>query len=159
MEIRKGDFQCIEWDDSIKFLRVVKNKKKHKLNVHAFTTVFHKKLVEKDSASAFFVYYGLAGLCAVMIILGIFEFTEDNLNWTGSLLPYLGVGSLAILLSFSLSRFVIKFTPFFLNLIMCRFRKNIRQTTLNNSKISVDFIKINRPEKTPFPKELDQKMA
>ncbi|MDR0614821.1 MAG: hypothetical protein LBF82_02535 [Lactobacillales bacterium] len=156
MEIRKGDFQCVKWDDSIKFLRVVKNKKQHKFNVHAFTTAFHKELVEKNSASAFFVYYGLAGLCAVAIVLGVFEFTEKTLNWTESLLPYLGVGSLAILSSFLLSRLVIKFVSFILNLIVHKSKKKV---VASNSKRAVDFIKINRPERTPFPEELDQKMA
>jgi hypothetical protein len=156
MEIRKGDFQCVEWDDSIKFLRVVKNKKQRKFNVHAFTTAFHKELVEKNSASAFFVYYGLAGLCAVAIVLGVFEFTEETLNWTGSILPYLGVGSLAIFSSFLLSRLIIKFVSFILNLTVCKSKKKL-VSSKSNSK--VDCIRIDRPERTPFPEELDQKMA
>jgi hypothetical protein len=156
MEIRKGDFQCVKWDDSIKFLRVVKNKKQRKFNVHAFTTAFHKELVEKNSASAFFVYYGLAGLCAVAIVLGVFGFTEDKLDWEGSLLPYLGVGVLAVGSSFLVSRLAIKFVSFVLNLTVSKFKKKV---AASNSKSAVDFIKINRPERTPFPEELDQKMA
>ncbi|MDR1473333.1 MAG: hypothetical protein LBI41_02020 [Lactobacillales bacterium] len=156
MEIRKGDFQCVKWDDSIKFLRVVKNKKQRKFNVHAFTTAFHKKLVKKDSASAFFVYYGLAGFCAVAIVLGVFEFTEDKLDWKGSLLPYLGIGVLAIGFSFLVSRLIIKFVSFVLNLAMSKFKKKVASS---NSKSAADFIRIDRPERTPFPEELDQKMA
>ena len=156
MEIRKGDFQCVRWDDSIKFLRVVKNKKQRKFNVHAFTTAFHKKLVKKDSASAFFVYYGLAGLCAVAIVLGVFEFTEDKLDWKGSLLPYLGVGVLVIGFSFLVSRLVIEIVSFVLNLTVSKSKKKVASS---NSKSAVDFIRIDRPERTPFPEELDQKMA
>jgi hypothetical protein len=156
MEIRKEDFQYVEWDDSIKSLRVIKSKRKRKLSVHAFTTSFHRKLIEQKSTIAFFIYYGLAGICAVAIVLSTFELTEDKLDWTGSLLPYLGVSILAIISSFLISRLVIKFVFLVLNLTVRMFRKNTQRTISNdNTEVLVDFIKINRPSRTPFPEELD----
>ncbi|MDR1521814.1 MAG: hypothetical protein LBS28_03025 [Streptococcaceae bacterium] len=155
MEIRKEDFQYVEGDDSIKFLRIVKNKRKRKFSVYAFTTLFYRNLAGPKNAATFFVYYGLAGFCAVAIILGIFELTKDKLNWAGSLLPYLGIGLLAIISSFLISRLFIKIISFVLSLTLRIFKRNSQKRISNNNiEIFVDFIKIHRPDKTPFPEEL-----
>jgi hypothetical protein len=155
MEVSKEDFQYVEGDDSVKFLRIVKNKKKRKFNIYSLTTLFHRELTEQKSAITFFIYHGLAGFCAVIIILGAFELTEDQLNWTGSLLPYLGVGALAIIFSLLISRLVIKIVSNILNLTLRMSRKNMQQAMPNNTEALVDFIKINRPNKTPFPQKLE----
>jgi hypothetical protein len=73
------------------------------------------------------------------------------------LLPYLGVGILAVVASFLISHVVIRIISFALNLTLRMFKRNSQKTisNSNNAENLVDFIKINRPNKTPFPKRVN----
>ncbi|MDR3157401.1 MAG: hypothetical protein LBT69_05770 [Lactobacillales bacterium] len=164
MEIRRDDLKYVDWDDSEKFLCVVKEKKKFRLNVHAFTTFFHRDLVRKESATAFFTYYGLAGFYAVTTILGIFNATDKILDWEGNFLVYLFVGMFSVFTNFLLARLTIKTIFFVLNHSVCKSRRLRRAALVETIDCELEhkykeIVKIKRPNCTPFPEEFPEKMA
>lgn len=164
MEIRRDSLKYVEWDDSEKFLCIIQEKKKFRLNVHVFTTFFHRDLVRKKSATSFFIYYGLAGLFAVAMILGIFNTTYKIFNWESNFLVYLLVGMFAVFTSFLLARLIIRTIFFVLNHSVYKSRKLKRATFVETIDCEEEhkhkkMIQIERPSRTPFPEEFAKKMA
>jgi len=163
VEIRKEDLKYVEWDKTLGFIRAVKESKKKvlpRINVFAFTTSFQKRLVIQESSVPFFTYYGLAEFYALATIVLGYRWTKDVWSWESSLLPYLLVGMAAIFGSFVLARITfvscsILKKIFFRKNKKTEYRRNFYNSR-QNYELQNSILKINHPEKTKFPENLNK---